>query len=83
MTADSPQFKGISERAPGLIRTTTMADRIQASELSTGARLPATASSWAEAPHWVCHALNCAATTADPERMSPHDVWHGSTSTVP
>ena len=39
-------------------------------------------SSWAEASHWACDALNRTATTANPESKSPHVAWLGSSPLV-
>ena len=54
-----------------------MEGRLQARELSPGAQLPATKSSWAEASDWARDVSNRTATTANPESKSPHKMWHG------
>ena len=55
-----------------------MVGQIQVREFFPGAQLPATASLWAEAPHWACDASSRTATAANPESKSPHEMWHGS-----
>ena len=74
--ADSPKYNGVAERALGLINDTAVAARIQATELYPNA--PNYPSLWAEAASWVCHALNCTATTANPGDKSPYEMWYGS-----
>ena len=59
-----------------------MVGRIQARERFPGAQLPATGSSWAEASHWACDALNRTATPVNPSNKSPYEMWYGSTSLV-
>ena len=81
-TADSPHFNGVAERALRLIETAAIAGLIQANEFFPGAELPSTASLWAEAFHWACDALNRTAMTANPERKTPHELWHGSSPPV-
>ena len=78
ITADSPQFNGVAERALGLIETAARAGRIQARELFPGAQLTATESLWAEALHWACDALNRTATSANPANKSPYEMWYGN-----
>ena len=74
--ADSPKYNGVAERALGLINDAAVAARIQATELYPNA--PNYPSLWAEAVSWACHALNCTATTANPEDKSPYEMWYGS-----
>ena len=73
-TADSPQYKGVAERALGLIETVAMAGRIQARELCPSAQLPTSESLWAEASHWTCDPLNRTATSGNPANESPHEM---------
>lgn len=75
--ADRPQFNGLAERSLGLIETTVVYGRIQASHSFTGAQLLASASLWAEASYWTCNALNRTSTTAIPETKPPNEMWHG------
>ena len=74
--ADSPKYNGVAERALGLINDTTVAARIQATELYPNA--PNYPSLWAEAASWACHALNCTATIANPRDKAPYEMWSGS-----
>ena len=74
--ADSPKYKGVAERALGLINDAAVAARIQATELYPDA--PNYLSLWAEAASWACHALNCTATTANPGDKSPYEMWYSS-----
>ena len=73
--ADSPKHNGVAERALGLINDAAVATRIQATELYPSA--PNYPSLWAEAASWVCHALNCTATTANPGDKSTYEMWYG------
>ncbi|CAM9995170.1 unnamed protein product, partial [Sphacelaria rigidula] len=77
-TADSPQFIGVVERALGIIETAGLEARIQASELYPDERIPNGDNLWAEQANWACHALNCTATSANPNHKSPHEMWYGS-----
>ena len=74
--ADSPKYKGVAERALGLINDAAVTARIQATELYPG--VPNCSSLWAEAASWACHALHCTATTANLADKSPYEMWYGS-----
>ena len=73
---DSPKYNGVAERALGLINDAAVAARIQATKLYPSA--PNYPSLWAGEASWACHALNCAATTANPGDKSPYEMWYGS-----
>ena len=77
-TPDTPQYNGVAERGLALIETCQQAARIQAAALYPTGDVPKTESLWAEASSWACDAMNRTATSANPERKSPHELWHGT-----
>ena len=81
-TAQSPKFNGVAERALGIIEKTAKAGRIEAALLFPEANIPQGRDLWAEAMIWACDTLNRSATTANPARMSPHEMWHGSVAKI-
>ncbi|CAB1112906.1 unnamed protein product [Ectocarpus sp. CCAP 1310/34] len=75
--AYSPQYNGVAERGLGLIEEAAMAARIQAKVLFGHVQLPKTDKLWAEAMHWACEAMNHTACSANPDSMSPYEMWYG------
>ena len=75
-TPDTPQYNGVAERGLALIEMCQQAARIQAATLYPTGDVPKTESLWAEASSWACDAMKRAATSANPERKSPHELWH-------
>ncbi|CAN0499774.1 unnamed protein product, partial [Discosporangium mesarthrocarpum] len=73
----SPEYNGVAERAFGMIEMAAAAARVQAGQMYRHIRLPSTEKLWAEAMKWAAAALNRTATTANPESMSPHEMWYG------
>ena len=51
---------------------------IQAPIIFPHIQLPPTIFLWVEAVHWDCDALNNTATTVNPGRASPHEIWYGT-----
>ena len=76
-SADSPQFNGTAERTLGLIGTSSLAARIQAPLIFPGADVPTREDLWAKAVAWSVDSLNRSATTANPDRTSPYEMWYG------
>lgn len=64
--ADRPKISRVAPRALGLIEMAVMTGRVQPCGLFLGAKLPATASLWAEVPRWACDSENRAATAVNP-----------------
>ena len=81
-TADSPRYNGVAERALGIIEATSRAARIQAPLIFRGANVPTDENLWGEAALWACNSLNESATTANPDRVSPFQMWYGQAPPV-
>ena len=77
-TADSPQYKGVTERQIPITEAAGLAARIQAAAKYPNEVFPRGESLRAEQAHWACHAFNCTATSANPGYKSPHEMWFGS-----
>lgn len=71
----TPKYNGVAERGLGLITDAALAGRIQAKELYADA--PTFPALWAESIACACHQLNCSASSANPERKSPFEMFHG------
>ena len=77
-TPDILQYNGVAELGPALIETCQQAARIQAAALYPTSYVLKTEFLWAEASSWACDAMNRTVTSANPERTSPHELWHGT-----
>ena len=72
-TPYTPQCNGVAEGGLALIETCQQAARIEAAALYPTGDLPKI-DLWAEASSWACDAMNRTATSANPERKSPHEL---------
>ena len=72
----SPELNGVTERALRIIQNAALAARIQAPILFSHVELPLSETSWSEAIHWACEALNRTATTSNLGSKSLYEMWH-------
>ena len=75
----SSQYNGRAERVISILQPTAFVVR-QAKNLYGAARekIPlATEELWTEAYNWSYCSLNMTATTANPGKVSPYEMWHG------
>ncbi|CAN0107392.1 unnamed protein product, partial [Sphacelaria rigidula] len=77
--ADIPEYNGVAERAIAMVEKAAMAARIQAKVLY-GVDVPARM--WAESYRWAADALNRSATTDNPGKKSPDEVFYGEVPEV-
>lgn len=78
-TADSPELNGVAERQLSIIKTISLAARIQAPLLFPAWQVPEFYSFSAASTSWACHTLNLTTTTANPSNVSPYERWHFKT----
>ena len=77
--ADSPEYNGVAERAIAMVEQAAMAARIQAKVLYD---VDVPARMWAESYRWAADALNRSATTANPGKKSPDEMFYGEVPKV-
>ncbi len=76
-SADTPQYNGVAERGLTLIEKVAKASTIQAPVTFVGMQLPMTGSLWPESHNYACDVLNRTATTSNPGKKSPYEMWYG------
>ena len=84
-TPNSAPYDGAAERALGIIEKVSKAARIEAPLLFPEAEVPdfsQTGYLWAEAMLWACDSLNRTATTSNPDRKTPHEMFYGTIGKV-
>ncbi|CAN0395530.1 unnamed protein product, partial [Discosporangium mesarthrocarpum] len=76
-TADHPQLNGVVERGLGFVEAAQLSARLQAHDLySHVVTLPPHERLWAEASLWAADAINRTATTANPGKQSPFEMFY-------
>lgn len=73
-TTDNPEYNGAAERGLAMIESAAQATRTQASELLAELDIPEGPPLWAKAMTWSFDVYNWAATVANPEHISPHEI---------
>ena len=73
----SPEFNGVGERGLDMIQEVASSARAQAPALYPDINVPTSRRLWAEAMQWACESVNRTATTANPNRASPYEMWYG------
>lgn len=76
-------FRIKQERVISTIEGAGLAARIQAPEILSHVELPPSESLWAEIINWACDVFNHTATTANSNKKSPHEMWHGTAAPAP
>ncbi|CAN0031541.1 unnamed protein product [Sphacelaria rigidula] len=77
--ADSPEYNGVAERAIAMVEEAATAARTQAKVLY-GVDVPTRM--WAESNRWAAGALERSATTANPGKKSPDEMFYGEVPEV-
>ena len=77
MSADRPQLNGVAERGRTLIDRLAKACAFQARVSFKHVPLSAIAPLWPEAHSYAWEVVNRTATSSNPGRKSPYEMWHG------
>ena len=72
-----PEYNGVAERGISMVDKAQMAARLHAKELYPSENVPDCPSLWYEASLWAVDALNRTATRANPNLLSPDQMWSG------